>query len=154
MNPSLLVDVQQQEVFNSREQWQKQEMWKGKQLFWEQHWKQVTQGGLSRWLSGKESACQCRRCKRCGFDPWVGKIRWRRKRQPSPVFLPGESHGQGSLVSYSPWGHSSRTWLSNYHPLTLTTMNIFHTSNNSENCWPLSLQILTLPCSFFALLWL
>ena len=38
------------------------------------------------------------------FDPWVGKIPWRRKRQPTPVFLPGESHGQRSLAGYSPWG--------------------------------------------------
>ena len=39
-----------------------------------------------------------------GFDPWVGKIPWRRKWQPTPVFLPGESHGRRSLVSYSPQG--------------------------------------------------
>ena len=51
--------------------------------------------------SGKEPACQCRRCKRCGFDPWVGKIPWRRARQPTPVFLPGECHGQRSLAGYS-----------------------------------------------------
>ena len=38
------------------------------------------------------------------FDPWVGKIPWRRKWQPTPVVLPGESHGQRSLVGYSPWG--------------------------------------------------
>ena len=44
--------------------------------------------GLPWWLSGKESACQCRRC---GFDPWVRKIPWRRKWQPTAVFLPGES---------------------------------------------------------------
>jgi len=43
--------------------------------------------------SGKEPACQCRRCNRCRFDPWVGKIPWRRTWQPTPVFLPGESHG-------------------------------------------------------------
>ena len=43
---------------------------------------------LPRWLCGKESTCQCRRC---GFDPWIGKIPWRRKWQPTPVFLPGES---------------------------------------------------------------
>ena len=42
---------------------------------------------------------------RPGFDPWVGKILWRREWQPIPVFLPGESHGQRSLVGYSPWGH-------------------------------------------------
>ena len=52
------------------------------------------------WLSDKESACQCRRW---GFSPWVGKIPWRRKWQPTPVFLPGESHGQRSLAGYSPW---------------------------------------------------
>ena len=57
--------------------------------------------GLPRWLSGKESACQCGRH---GFGPWVGKIPWRRKWQFTPVFLPGESHGQRSLAGYSPWG--------------------------------------------------
>ena len=48
---------------------------------------------LPQWLRGKESACQCRRR---GFHPKVGKIPWRRKWQPTPVFLPGESHGQRS----------------------------------------------------------
>ena len=38
------------------------------------------------------------------FDPWVGKIPWRREWQPTPVFLPGEFHGQKSLMGYSPWG--------------------------------------------------
>ena len=52
--------------------------------------------------SGKEPACQCRRHKRHGFDPWVGKIPCRRAWQPTPVFLPGESHGQRSLEGYSP----------------------------------------------------
>ena len=49
----------------------------------------------------KNSACQCRRCR---FDPWVGKISWRRAQQPTRVFLPGEFHGQRSLASYSPQG--------------------------------------------------
>ena len=49
----------------------------------------------------KESACQCRRC---GFNPWVGKIPWRRKWQSTPVFLSGKFHGQRSLAGYSPWG--------------------------------------------------
>ena len=44
-------------------------------------------------------------CRGRGFDLWVRKIPWRRKWQPTPVFLPGESHGQRSLVGYSPWGH-------------------------------------------------
>ena len=57
--------------------------------------------GLPRWLGGKESACQCRRCR---FDSWVRNITWRRKWQTAPVFLPGESHGQRSLAGYSPWG--------------------------------------------------
>ena len=43
-------------------------------------------------------------CRRRGFDPWVGKIPWRRKWQPTPVFLTGEPHVQRSLVGYSPWG--------------------------------------------------
>ena len=46
--------------------------------------------------SGKESVCQCRRRKRCSFDPGVRKIPWRRKLPPTPVFLPGESHRQRS----------------------------------------------------------
>ena len=41
----------------------------------------------------KNPACQFRRRKRCGFDPWVGKIHWRRKWQPMPVFLPGKLCG-------------------------------------------------------------
>ena len=65
---------------------------------------------------GNESACQCRRCKRLRFDFWVGKIPWRRKRQPAPVFLPGKFHAQGSLVGYSPWGcqESDTTRLSDW----------------------------------------
>ena len=47
----------------------------------------------------------------CGFHPWVGKIPWRRAQLPTPVFLPGESHGQKSLVGYNPWGHKSWTSL-------------------------------------------
>ena len=64
----------------------------------------------SRWLTGgKESTCQCRTH---GFDLWVGKITWRRKWQPTPVFLPGRSYEQRSLAGYSPWGHkeSDTTW--------------------------------------------
>ena len=44
-------------------------------------------------------------CRRLGFDPWVRKIPWRRKWHPTAVFLPGKSHGQKSLLGYSPWGH-------------------------------------------------
>ena len=48
--------------------------------------------------NGKETACS-------GCDPWVGKILWRRTWQPTPVFLPGESHGQRSLAGNSEQGH-------------------------------------------------
>ena len=54
-----------------------------------------------KWLNGKEPTCQSRRPR---FDPWFWKIPWRWKWQPIPVFLPGESHGQRSLVGYSPRG--------------------------------------------------
>ena len=54
---------------------------------------------LPRWLSGKEPAWKH---KRRAFYPWMGKLPWRRKWQPAPVFWPGESHGQRSLAGYSP----------------------------------------------------
>ena len=54
------------------------------------------------WWLRWQSICLQRR--RSGFDPWVGKISWRRKWPPTPVFLPGEFHGQRSLVGYNPWG--------------------------------------------------
>ena len=60
--------------------------------------------GFPGGTSGQELTCQCRRHKRQGFHLWVRKIPWRRARQPSAVFLPGESHGQRSLAGYSPWG--------------------------------------------------
>ena len=57
--------------------------------------------GIPKWLSGEESACQSRRCRRCTFDPWVRKISWSRNWQPTPVCLLGKSHGQRSLVGNS-----------------------------------------------------
>ena len=57
---------------------------------------------LPWWLSAEESTFQCRRHR---FDPWVGKIPWRRKWQPTLVFLPGKSRGQRSWAGYNPWGH-------------------------------------------------
>ena len=57
--------------------------------------------GLPKWHKGKEFSSQCRRH---GFNPWVGKIPWSRKWQPTLVPLPGKSHEQRSVVSYSPWG--------------------------------------------------
>ena len=72
--------------------------------------------GLPWWLSGKEPTCQCRRRR---FDPWVRKIPWRRKWHLTPVLLPGESHGQRSLVGCSPWGRRVRHHLATEQQHTL-----------------------------------
>ena len=56
------------------------------------------------WFRSKKSAYQYRKCR---FDPWVGKIPWRRKWLPPPVFLTGKSHAQWSLAGYSPWRQPS-----------------------------------------------
>ena len=65
--------------------------------------------GFPGGASGKEPTCQCRRHKRCGFDPWVGKIPWRRDRLPTPVFLgfPGGSDGKGIRL---------QCWRPGFHP--------------------------------------
>ena len=62
----------------------------------EQHDQHSFPGGAS----GKEPTGKCRRCRRPGFDPWARKIQWRRAQPPTSEFLPGESHGQRSLVGY------------------------------------------------------
>ena len=69
------------------------------------------EGGCPGGASGKESGCQCRKCKRRGFDSWVKKIPWRRKWQPTPVFLPGKSHGQRSMAGSGPWDGRVKTRL-------------------------------------------
>ena len=74
--------------------------------------------GFSGGASCKETAYQCRRR---GFDPWVGEIPWRWAWQPTLVFLPGESHGQRSLVGASPWGHKE------LHTIEVT----YHTGSNA-----------------------
>ena len=67
--------------------------------------------GLSRWLSGKESPWECRRCR---FNPWIGKSPWRRNWQPTLVFWPGKSHGQEEPDRLqSMRSQKSRTWLGN-----------------------------------------
>ena len=80
------------------------------------------QGGLPRWLSGKNSAYQCRRCRRIGLYPWVGKIPWRRKWQPTPVFLENPIDGGAwwvhgvtkSWIRLSAW---TKTASKTQHPL-------------------------------------
>ena len=69
-------------------------------------WLQVTENsGLPRWISSKTIFWQCKRSRKHGFDPRDRNIPWRRKWQPTPVFLPGKSQGQIRLTGYSPWGH-------------------------------------------------
>ena len=87
--------------------------------------------------SGKEPASQCRRRKRCGFDPWVGKILGRSAWQPAPVFLPAESHGWRSLVGYSPWGHKESgvtKWLSTAQNIYVSATISIHPSFSFPFC--------------------
>ena len=82
--------------------------------------------GLPWWLRQQNV---CLQCKRPGFDPWVGKIPWRMKWQPTPVLLLGKSHGQRSLIGYSSWGlkESDMTEWLHFH---------FH-FQSTEDCKPL-----------------
>ena len=103
---------------------------------------------LWRWLSRKESACQCRRYRRCRFDPWDGKIPWRRAGpwvekiawrkawQLTLVFVPGKSHEHRSLVGYSPRCHKVRHSWASTHAYVL-----FPCASSSRHCepWPLRL---------------
>ena len=123
--------------------------------------------GLPWWLRRQRIRPQCRRP---GFNPWVGKIPWRRKWQCTPVFLPGESHGQRSVAGYSPWGgkeldmtkvteHMFRVKIKSYLifktwvPLCFLyncQINIylllFSLSVMSDSLWPYGLQLARLPC--------
>ena len=76
--------------------------------------------GLPWWLRRWSVCLQCRRP---GFSPWVGKISWRRKWQPTPVFLPGKSHGWRSLAGYSPWGCKKLDRLGDFTFFYLFTFN-------------------------------
>ena len=90
--------------------------------------------GLPQWCSDKESVCECRRV---GFDPWVGKIPWRRKWQPIPICLPGKSHGQRNLMGYSPWGHkelNTTELLSTHTHIHTHTHTHTHTPSSSPSC--------------------
>ena len=89
----------------------------------------VSLGGAS----GKEPTCQSRRQKRPRFHPWIRKIPWRRAWQPTPVFLPRETHGQRSLAGYSPWGHKELDTTQRLSKHTLkdgfTSMFFYHVSS-------------------------
>ena len=75
-----------------------------KNNYWETNQAKVRKSAFPGGASSKEPIYHCRRCKRHEFDPWARKILWRKAWQPTPIFLPGESHGQRSLAGYSPWG--------------------------------------------------
>ena len=78
--------------------------------------------------TGREPTCQCRRCKRCGFNPWVGKMPWSSAWQPTPVSLPTESHGQRSLAVHRVT--KSRTWLKQLKHAHVHTKNVVKPSVN------------------------
>ena len=119
---------------------------------------------------------QCRRRTRHGFDLWVGKIPWRRKRQPTPVLLPGKSHGRKSMMGYSPQRCSVRENLATEHTATsiLYILDVITSSAYNRKyflpfyrlpvyfiysflccakllvwCWPTSLFLLLLGLSFW-----
>ena len=92
----------------------------------------------------KKPTCQCRRC---GFNPWVRKTPWRRKWQPTQVFLPGNSQGQRSLVGNSPWGHKrlGHDWVIKQHPITTLCLN-------STLCFALEEVLFLLPLDLYTCL--
>ena len=98
-----------------------------------------THWGLLGGTSGKEPACQCRRHKGRGLDPWVRKIPWRRACQPTPVFLPGGFHEQRSLVGYSPWSHKESDMTERLSTHTPRSDIIQHCSVCTQSPQPFSL---------------
>ena len=87
----------------------------------------------------KASTCICPQCGRPGFDSSVWKIPWRRKWQPTPVFLPGESNGQRSLVGCSPRGRKESDTTERLHSLT----------HSLKGYVAQNLQIIMYICKFF-----
>ena len=97
--------------------------------------------GPPRWCCGKEYVCQCRWHKSCGFDPWVEKIPWSRKWQPTPVFLPGKFTDRGNWKAPV---HGAKSWI------RLTTHTHTHTHTRGPHCpWLLSSHFLRLPGPLF-----
>ena len=80
--------------------------------------------GFSQWLIGREFACIGVVTEDCGFAPWVGKIPWRRAWQPTPVFLPGESHGQRAWQAIVHMVAKSQTWLKRLNTHACMQMNL------------------------------
>ena len=151
--------------------------WKKKMAYstWEFPFKQFHSGmDFPGGTSGKESAWQCRRHRRCRFDPWVRKILWRRKWQPTPVFFAKKSNGQRNLVGYNPKGckesntterlsafrNAYHTVISSSHPVlakwkktynVVSTTNEFTVSEMRENLEKLRKIILSVKCKLKSL---
>ena len=109
--------------------------------------------GPPRWCSGKESAWQCRRHRRHGFDPWVGKIPWKRKWQPTPVFLPGRYHRQRSRAAavHGIAEESDTTQQLNNNWISSTDFNIHILPPSSFPIVQPFLQIFYIPSSSWSL---
>ena len=101
--------------------------------------------GLPRWLHGKVSTCEFRSWRRCKFNPWIGKIPWRRKQQPLPVFLSGKSCGQKNLVGYSPRGHTESDTIEHAHT---------HTWGGVQRFWEMRLSLSSAKENDFAVIFL
>ena len=84
-----------------------------------------------------QTHCICPQCGRPGFDPWVGKIPWRRKWQPTPVLLPRKFHGWRSLVGYSPWGRKELDTTKQLHffSFTLESRQTWSTQTTWASQW-------------------
>ena len=86
----------------------------------------------TRWLSGKESTYQCKRCRRCWFHPWVGKIPGGGN---GNLPQPGKFYGQRNLVGYNPWGCKGQTRLSTHiHSINVGTSLSFHDHSVHNQC--------------------
>ena len=106
-------------------------------------WQALCAGGFLGGASGKESTCQCRRRKRCGFNPWVRKIPWRRRWHPIQVFLPEKFHGQKNLMGCSPWNYKELDTTERLSTLTdtgrdtvfLVLMSVYLGRVDLGRCW-------------------
>ena len=114
-------------------------------------WQHVqTAWGFQGGASGKEPACQCRRCQRCGFRSWVRTIPCRRAWQPTPVFMPGESHGQRAWESDGLWSTWSQRVRQDWSDLARTNadslgyddqaggeghVHYWHLTDGAQGCW-------------------
>ena len=88
---------------------------------------------VPRWLSGIEFTCQCRRCRRPGFDPWVGNFLGRRVWQSTPVFLPGISHRQRNLMGITKSWTGLSNWAGTLIGETVAKFNVMISHNVTKN---------------------